>query len=257
MSERTPLMAGNWKMNLSLEEAAALVRALGEQAAVLDDVEVMVAPPFTSLHAVRLAAGGSRILLAGQNMHWEPEGAFTGEISGNMLLEAGCTHVILGHSERRSLFGEDDKAVNRKVLAADLVGLVPILCIGETLDERDSERTFDVVGAQLRGSLAGFLSEGWLPEAIVIAYEPVWAIGTGRTATPGQAQEVHKFIREWIAENFGADTAARIRILYGGSVKSGNVRDLMARDDIDGALVGGASLTADEFVPIVRFRDQA
>ncbi len=257
MSERTPLMAGNWKMNLTLDEAAVLVKALGEQAAGLDDVEVMVAPPFTSLHAVRPAAGESGILLAGQNMHWEPEGAFTGEISGNMLLEAGCTHVILGHSERRTLFGEDDEAVNRKVLAADVVGLVPILCIGETLDERDSERTFDVVGTQLKGSLAGFLSKGRLPEGIVIAYEPVWAIGTGRTATPGQAQEVHRFIREWIARNFDADAAGRIRVLYGGSVKPGNVRELMAQADIDGALVGGASLTAEQFVPIVRFRDPA
>ncbi len=257
MSERKPIMAGNWKMNLTLDEATALVKALGEHASGLDEVEVMVAPPFTILHAVRNAAMGSKILLAGQNMHWEPKGAFTGEVSGGMLLEAGCTHVILGHSERRTLFGEDDEAVNRKVVAADLVGLVPILCIGETLDERDAGRTFDVIRSQLRGALAGFASEGRLPKSVVIAYEPVWAIGTGRTATPDQAQEVHRFIREWIAENFDAGTAQMIRILYGGSVKPGNVRDLMAQADIDGALVGGASLTAEEFVPILRFRDPA
>lgn len=255
--KRIPLMAGNWKMNLKLDEAVALVKTLVEHAARLDDVEVMVAPPFTSIHAVRNSAAGSRVLLAGQNMHWEKGGAFTGEVSGSMLLEAGCSHVILGHSERRTLFGENDEVVNRKVRAADSVGLVPILCIGETLEERDEERTFDVITAQLDGSLAGFGPEKKLPKDIVIAYEPVWAIGTGRTATPGQAQEVHRFIRDWLARSFDVQTADSTRILYGGSVKPSNVNDLMAQPDIDGALVGGASLTPEEFVPIIRFGKSA
>lgn len=256
MSERKPIMAGNWKMNLTLDGAVSLVKALGENTAGIHDVEVMVAPPFTMLYAVANAAREFGILTAGQNMHWEPKGAFTGEISGGMLLESGCTHVILGHSERRTLFNESNEAVNRKVTAAHHLGLVPIVCIGETLEERDEDRTFEVIRTQLRGSLAGFVSEGRLPEGIVIAYEPVWAIGTGRTATPDQAQEVHRFIREWVRDKFESVTAQAIRILYGGSVKPGNVGDLMSRDDIDGALVGGASLTAEEFVPIVRFRDR-
>jgi triosephosphate isomerase (TIM) len=255
MSERRPLMAGNWKMNLTLEQACSLAAALVEHAAGGDDVDIMVAPPFTSLHAVRNTLRGSRVLLAGQNMHWEPGGAFTGEVSGGMLLEAGCSHVILGHSERRTLFGEDDEIVDRKVTAARDAGLIPILCIGETLEERDAGRTFQVIRAQLDGSLAGSLSEGEPPPGLVVAYEPVWAIGTGRTATPEQAREAHHFIRGWVEEKFGADAARGTRILYGGSVKPDNVRDLMAWDDIDGALVGGASLTADQFLPIVRFRD--
>ncbi len=254
MDERTPLMAGNWKMNLNLDEATALVRALSDHTGSLGNVEVLVAPPFTSLHVVRKAAEGSRILLAGQNMHWEASGAFTGEISGRMLLEAGCTHVILGHSERRTLFGETDDEVNRKALAADLMGLIPIICIGETLEEREAERTAEVIRGQLQGSLANFISDGRLPYSTVLAYEPVWAIGTGRTATPEQAQEVHAFIRTWISGTFNTGTSNLIRILYGGSVKPDNVRNLMAQPDIDGALVGGASLKAETFVPIMRFQ---
>lgn len=255
MDERKPLMAGNWKMNLKLDEATALVRALSEHSASLSGVEVMVAPPFTSLHAVREAAQGSRIMMAGQNMHWEARGAYTGEISARMLLEAGCTHVILGHSERRTLFGEDDDMVNRKALAADLMGLIPIVCIGETLEEREADRTYDVIRGQLQGSLSNFISDARLPYSTVLAYEPVWAIGTGRTATPDQAQEVHRFIRTWIEETFNPGTANLVRILYGGSVKPDNVRELMAQPDIDGALVGGASLKAETFVPIIRFMD--
>ena len=253
MQNRTPLMAGNWKMNLKLDEAVTLVRAIGEHSRRLDGVEVLVAPPFTILHAVREAAAGSRILLAGQNMHWEPSGAFTGEISARMLIESGCTHVILGHSERRTLFGEDDATVDRKAHAADLMGLIPIVCVGETLEEREANRTFDVIRTQLEGSLRNFIKDDRLPFSTVLAYEPVWAIGTGRTATPDQAQEVHRFIREWLEKAFNEGTANLVRILYGGSVKPDNVRDLMARPDIDGALVGGASLKAEAFIPIIRF----
>jgi triosephosphate isomerase len=256
MDERRPLMAGNWKMNLKLDEAVALVRALGEHSRSLEGVDVMVAPPFTSLHAVRDPAREARIMMAGQNMHWEAGGAYTGEISPRMLLEAGCTHVILGHSERRTLFGEGNETVNKKAHSADLMGLIPIICIGETLEEREADRTQDVIRTQLQGSLANFVDDGKLPDSTVLAYEPVWAIGTGRTATPDQAQEVHRFIRAWIQETFNPGTAGLIRILYGGSVKPGNVRDLMAQPDIDGALVGGASLKAETFVPIVRFQDE-
>jgi triosephosphate isomerase (TIM) len=257
MDERKPLMAGNWKMNLKLDEADALVRALGEHTKALESVEVMVAPPFTSLHAVRKAIRGTRIMMAGQNMHWEASGAFTGEISPRMLQEAGCTHVILGHSERRTLFGEGNETVNRKARAADLMGLIPIVCIGETLEEREADRTYDVIRTQLQGSLANFIDDGKLPYSTILAYEPVWAIGTGRTATPDQAQEVHRFIRTWIEGAFNPGTAGLLRILYGGSVKPDNVRDLMAQPDIDGALVGGASLKAETFVPIIRFHDES
>jgi triosephosphate isomerase (TIM) len=256
MQERTPLMAGNWKMNLKLNEAVDLVRAIGEHTRQLEGVEVLVAPPFTSLHAVREAASGSRILLAGQNMHWEPSGAFTGEISARMLIEAGCTHVILGHSERRALFDEDDDTINQKTKAADLMGLIPIVCVGETLEEREADRTFDVIQAQLQGSLRNFLEDDRLPYSTVLAYEPVWAIGTGRTATPEQAQEVHHFIRDWIEKAFNTGTANLVRILYGGSVKPDNVRDLMAQPDIDGTLVGGASLKPESFIPIIRYREK-
>lgn len=257
MKSRIPLMAANWKMNLKVDEAVALTNAIGEHSRDLTDVEVMVAPPFTSLHAVRKAASGKRILLAGQNMHWEPHGAFTGEISPRMLVEAGCTHVILGHSERRSLFGETNDTVDQKARAADLMGLIPIICIGETLEDREAGKTFDVLRSQLEGSLRHFREDDRLPFSTVLAYEPVWAIGTGRTATPEQAQEVHGFIRGWLETAFNSGTANLIRILYGGSVKPGNVRELMDQPDIDGALVGGASLKAETFVPIIRFQDPA
>ena len=254
MPERTPLIAGNWKMNLGLEESAGLIRAVSETLRDLEGVDVLVAPPFTSLPAVKKAIGDAGILLAGQNMHWETSGAFTGEISPGMLREAGCSHVILGHSERRSLFKETNEEINLKVGAAIIAGLVPIVCIGETLDEREGGRTFEVVKEQLEGSLKNFLEEKSMPPTTLLAYEPVWAIGTGRTATPEQAQEVHEFIRGWIGQSFDQDTAERVRILYGGSVKPDNAADLMSRPDIDGALVGGASLKADSFIPIIRFK---
>jgi len=250
------MIAGNWKMNLDLEESANLVKTIADHMEDLEDVDVLVAPPFTSLAFVKEAMGGARISLAAQNMHWESSGAYTGEISAGMLEEAGCTQVILGHSERRSIFKETNEMIDLKARAAVGVGLIPIICIGETLKEREGGRTFEVIKRQLDESLKGFREDKTLPSSTILAYEPVWAIGTGRTATPEQAQEVHHFIREWIEEDFDAGTAKVIRILYGGSVKPGNAKDLMSQPDIDGALVGGASLKADSFLPIIRFRER-
>jgi len=255
VNDRTVMIAGNWKMNLNLDESANLVKAIAEEIQGLDGVDVLVAPPFTSLPAAKQAIGDARILLAAQNMYWEPDGAYTGEISGQMLVEAGCSHVILGHSERRSLFGESSEMVDLKVKAAMLMGLIPIICIGETLEAREAGRTFEVVKEQLEGSLKNFIDEHSMPPSTILAYEPVWAIGTGKTATPEQAQEVHHFIRQWIEERFDKDTADLVRILYGGSVKPDNAKDLMSRQDIDGALVGGASLKADLFVPIIKYQE--
>jgi len=253
MTERKPLIAGNWKMNLNLDQSTALVTSISAGIKDLSGVDVLVAPPYTNLFAVRQAIGNSGILLAAQNMHWEKEGAFTGEVSAQMVIEAGCSHVILGHSERRSLFKETDEMIDSKVMAAFLAGLKPIVCIGETLAERENGKTFEVIRNQLKGSLKYFIDKGSLPAHITLAYEPVWAIGTGRTATPEQAQEVHLFIRNWIKETFDKNTSDQIRILYGGSVKPDNASDLMSKPDIDGALVGGASLKADSFMGIIRF----
>jgi triosephosphate isomerase len=248
---RRPLIAGNWKMYKTIPEALALVRDLR---AALDGksphAEVLVAPPYTALFTVGEALRGSGILLAGQDMHWEKEGAFTGAISPVMLRDAGCSHVILGHSERRQLFGETDEGVGRKARSAIDNSLTPILCVGETLPEREANRTLEVVGRQLDAALAQLSAE----EAArsVIAYEPVWAIGTGRAATPEQAQEVQLFIRTRVAGSHGSAVAEAQRILYGGSVKPDNIAVLMAQPDVDGALVGGACLKAETFLPIVR-----
>jgi len=247
------MIAGNWKMNLNLKESVALARTLISETAAVENVDVLVAPPFTALTTVRETLAGTRVLLSAQNLHWESGGAFTGEISASMLIDAGCTHVILGHSERRTLFGETNEMIDRKVGAALQAGLIPILCIGETLEEREAGRTFAVIERQLEESMGGLLKGGSLPDSIILAYEPVWAIGTGKTATPEQAQEVHGFIRKWLGRSFHQDIAARIRILYGGSVKPDNISELMAKEDIDGALVGGASLKAQSFVPIVKY----
>ena len=255
MTDRVPLIAGNWKMNLTLEESETLIRRIKEGIAKLEGVDVLVAPPYTSLSTVKQAIGGGKIFLSGQNLHWEPSGAYTGEISAGMLVGVGCTHVILGHSERRTLFQETSEMIDLKVKAAIGADLVPIVCIGETLEEREAGRTFDVIEAQLNGSLKNFREGGAMPSSAILAYEPVWAIGTGKTATPEQAQEVHHYIRQWIANIFDGETANAVRILYGGSVKPENAKDLMSRPDIDGALVGGASLKADLFVPIIRFRE--
>lgn len=254
MSERTPMIAGNWKMNLGIKESCDLVKSIGEGIKNIDDVDVLVAPPFINIPAVREAIGSSKIILSAQNMYYETSGAYTGEIAPQMIAENGCTHVILGHSERRNLFGESSELVNKKVEAAVRAGLIPVVCIGETIEEREAGKTFDIIREQLTGSLAYFSSEGSIPVSTIIAYEPVWAIGTGLTATPEQAQEVHGYIRNWIRENFDQESSDKIRILYGGSVKPGNAADLMSRPDIDGALVGGASLKADSFLGIINYK---
>jgi len=251
VSTRTPILAANWKMHCTAEEAEILIGALLPLITDVDDREVLVAPPFTALAAVAACLSGSRVSLAGQNLYWEDRGAFTGEVSGPMLRAAGCSHVIVGHSERRYLFGDRDDWVERKTAAALRAGLTPIVCIGETLLERESGATLSVVDRQTRAALGGLAP----PEIdrLVLAYEPVWAIGTGQVASPEQAQEVHASIRALIASLAGPRVAARIRILYGGSVKPDNIDALMRQPDLDGALVGGASLHAVDFARIVRF----
>jgi triosephosphate isomerase len=248
---RIPFLAGNWKMHGTRTEATALARALAATIGHTPGREALLAPPYTALEPVAHAIAGTDIRLGGQNMHWEPKGAFTGEISAAMLREAGCTHVIIGHSERRQLFGETNETVNRRVHAAVAAGLVPIVCVGETLAEREADATAAVIERQVEDGLAGLRSEQ-IGEMIV-AYEPVWAIGTGHTATPGQAQEVHHAIRRQLVGLASQTAAERVRILYGGSVKPDNIGSLMAQADIDGALVGGASLKADSFLQIVHY----
>jgi len=250
MNERKPIIAGNWKMHKTSRETATLIRELIERlGAGIPACEIIVAPPFTSIAAGVAAAANSPILLAAQNLHWEEYGAYTGEVSAAMVKEAGCTHVIVGHSERRQYFGDTDETVNLKVAAAMRAGLIPIFCLGETREERESNRTFDVVKRQLVRGLQGIdLAD---PSRLVVAYEPVWAIGTGLTATPEQAQEVHGFLRSELAGVGSTGFANRVRILYGGSVKPANTRELINCPDIDGALVGGASLKADDFLGIV------
>ena len=247
---RTKIVAGNWKMNKTPGEGAALIAGIRKE---LGDgvcpVEVVVCPPFTGLDAAAKALAGSKIALGAQNMHWEAPGAFTGEISTNMLLDLGVRYVILGHSERRSFFGETDAIVNRKTKAALAAGLIPIVCVGETLAEREANKTEKVVTTQVHESLAGL---GENLRKIVVAYEPVWAIGTGKTASPAQAQEVHALIRRVLATISDGQTATSIRIQYGGSMKPENAKALMSQPDIDGGLIGGAALKADAFVAIVR-----
>ena len=251
MAKPLPFIAGNWKMNKTVAEALALVRDLrGMVSMVRDQVEIAVAPPFTALHPVAKAVEGSNIKLAAQNCHWEAKGAFTGEIAPEMAKEVGCAYVIVGHSERRQFFGETDETVNRRVKAVFKAGIKPIMCVGETLAERDAGKTLSVVERQVNGGLAGLSGEE--AKSIVVAYEPVWAIGTGKVATTAQAQEVHASIRKLLASAFGPAIAAGIRIQYGGSVKPDNAAELLAQPDIDGALVGGASLKADDFAKIIR-----
>ena len=231
-------------------EATGLVEGLKPHAAAVKEQETVVCPPFTALAAVARAAAGTPIGLGAQNLHWEKEGAFTGEVSAPMLADLGCAYVIVGHSERRQHFGETDEIVQRKARAAVTAGVHPIVCVGEALREREAGTTFDVLEAQVKGSLHGLSGDS----GIVVAYEPVWAIGTGRTATPAQAQEVHAFIRKLLEGLLSPAAAAATRILYGGSVKPDNVRELMAQPDVDGALVGGASLDPNSFGKIIRFR---
>ena len=244
------MIAGNWKMYRTAREASQVVRTLRGLVADVTDVDVVVCPPFTALPAALEAASGSRIALGAQDCHWEKEGAFTGEVAVSMLADLGCSHVIVGHSERRQLFGEADATVDRKIEAVLAHGLTGIGCLGETLQEREAGQTLQVLERQLRGGFARHLHS----PRLVIAYEPVWAIGTGRTATPAQAQEAHAFLRGLVAAVAGPDVAAGIRILYGGSVKPDNIGALMAQPDVDGALVGGASLDPSSFARIVKFR---
>ncbi len=247
---RRPLIAGNWKMHKAVGEAVELCRRLLPLVAGVEGVEVVVAPPFTALQAVGEALRGTSVGLAAQNMHWESQGAYTGEVSPAMLLDVGCRYVILGHSERRQYFGESDEAVARKAASALTAGLTPILCVGETLAEREAGNAFSVVERQVRGGVASL--DPARMERAVFAYEPVWAIGTGKTATSAQAQEMHAHIRKVLAELAGAEASERIRILYGGSVKPSNAGELIGQPDVDGALVGGASLDAEIFASIVK-----
>jgi triosephosphate isomerase len=246
---RRLLIAGNWKMNKTVPEALELVRELKERLKGVEDRDVLVCPPFTALYPVGRELEGSSILMGAQNMFYEEKGAFTGEISPVMLKDVGCSYVILGHSERRHIFGESDELINKKVISAVNHDLIPILCVGETLEEREKGETRQVVERQVREGLKGLKPE----DEFVIAYEPVWAIGTGRSATPEMAQEVHAFIREVLTELFGKEKAKGVRILYGGSVKPENAKGLLEMPDIDGALVGGASLKAESFSKIVKF----
>ncbi len=246
---RTPFVAANWKMHKTAEEAVAYVERFCARRPGHAGVEIVVAPPFTAIHAVSAAAAGTTIGVAGQDLHWESHGAFTGEISAAMLRNAGADYVIIGHSERRHLFGESDAEVKNKIRAALTVGLTPIVCVGETLDERDGNRTLDVLDRQVGDGLSGFDAEEI--QRLVVAYEPVWAIGTGRTATPDQAQDAHAHIRSRLAASFSADTGHHCRVIYGGSVKPSNASELSAQPDVDGALVGGAGLDPDSFGEIV------
>jgi triosephosphate isomerase (TIM) len=246
---RRPFIAGNWKMNLDRAAAVALAKSLAERAGTIANVDLAVFPPSIYLDAVRTALAGSRISYGAQDVYFEPNGAFTGEISTAMLLDLGCRYVILGHSERRHILGETDALVNKKVHAALAAGLVPIVCVGELLTEREAGHTGQVIRRQFEGSLADLSAEQMLK--VVIAYEPVWAIGTGKVATPQQAEEVHTDLRKIIADRYNTATAQAIRIQYGGSVKASNAAELLRQPNIDGALVGGASLKADEFLGIV------
>jgi triosephosphate isomerase (TIM) len=253
MMERLPFIAGNWKMNKTVGEALDLIRELKTAISGVKEVEVAVAPPFTALYAVRKELEGSSIRLAAQTLYWEEKGAFTGEISPLMLKEVGCQYVIIGHSERRHFFGESDETVNRRIKAALAQGLKVIFCIGETLKEREEGKTFSVIERQIEGGLKG-LGDKELRN-MVIAYEPVWAIGTGKTATPEQAEEAHRFIREKVEKLYSREVSEEIRIQYGGSVTPDNIKGLMNQPNIDGALVGGASLKAESFSKIVRFKE--
>lgn len=247
---RTPIVAGNWKMYKTAEESRKLISELLPLLKQIKGVEIVICPPYTSLCVAREALRGASIGLGAQDMHWEDSGAYTGEVAPQMLLTTGCRYVILGHSERRTYFDETDETVSKKLQAAHRGGLLPIVCVGETLEERKKDLTRQVVDRQVRGALVSVSPA----EAVrtVLAYEPVWAIGTGLTATPDQAQEAHAHIRSLLTELYDAETASSIRLQYGGSVKADNARDLFSQPDIDGGLIGGASLQAEPFAAIVR-----
>lgn len=247
---RTPIIAGNWKMYKTDKEAYELASSLKNRLKDIDSVKVALCPPFTALSSVQKGVEGSSILLGAQNMHWESEGAYTGEISPRMLLSLGCKFVIIGHSERRAYFEENNQIINLKLKAALRNGLIPILCVGERLEDREAGKTEKVVEDHITGAFQGVELED--ARKVVIAYEPVWAIGTGKTATPKQANEVHRFIREKLSALYSKEVAEGINILYGGSVKPENSKELLKETDIDGALVGGASLKSELFEKIIR-----
>ena len=246
---RTPFIAGNWKMYKTVAETVNFVKELRGLVRDVEGVEIVLAPPFTAVHAAAEAARNSNVAIAAQDMHWEGEGAFTGAVSASMIREAGAEYVIIGHSERRTLFGETDRTVNRKVIAALAAELMPIMCVGETLEQREANETFAVLDRQVREGL-----DALRPDQVgqlIVAYEPVWAIGTGRTATAAQAEEAHGHIRRRLQERFGTAAAGTCRLIYGGSVKPANTAELLTQPDVDGALVGGASLDVGSFLEIV------
>jgi triosephosphate isomerase (TIM) len=246
---KTPIICGNWKMYKTVAETVKYIKEFRSLVKDVVGVEIAIAPPFTAIHAAAEAARASNVAIAAQDLYWEREGAFTGEVSAAMVREAGAEFVIIGHSERRTLFGETDAAVNRKTMAAFAVGLVPIVCIGETLDQRERNETFDVLDRQIKQGLDHVTAEQLA--LLVIAYEPVWAIGTGRNATPAQAADAHGHIRQRLRQWWGNDAADQCHVIYGGSVKVENITDLVSQPDVDGALVGGASLDLRGFAQIV------
>lgn len=247
---RKPIIAGNWKMHKTLKESEELVNLLKRQLYDMEDIDIVICPPFTQLAYIADMLEDSNIDLGAQDMHWEEEGAYTGEVSARMLKDASCKYVIIGHSERRQFFGETNKTVNKKVFTALKNDLTPIVCVGESLAQREKGLTFEIVREHLDEGLKNL--NGDEAEKIIIAYEPVWAIGSGKVASSEQAQEVHRYIRDWLSKNYGLTLAQEVRIQYGGSVKPDNIAGLIAQEDIDGALVGGASLDADSFSAIVR-----
>jgi len=254
MADRTPFIVANWKMNFTVPDALKFETVFTHELKAIGDVEIAIAPPFTALYSLGVALSDTQFKLAAQNIFWEESGAFTGEISPTFLKDVGCEYAIIGHSERRQYFGETDETVSKKIRAAIRNEIVPIMCLGETLKEREANKTWEVCERQLKGGLSSiFLKD---IDKFVIAYEPIWAIGTGKNATPAQAEEVHQMIREWISKECDGATAERVRILYGGSVKSKTSREILSQPNVDGALVGGASLDPVEFANIIRSAPQ-
>ena len=251
MAERKSLIAGNWKMCKTIPEAKELVEGLKKNLAGISDREILVCPPFTALAAVAETLKGSNISVGSQNIFWEKKGAFTGEVSPDMIVGTGCKFAIVGHSERRQYFSETDETVNKRMKAAFVAGLIPIVCVGEMLAERENGTTFKVVDKQVKNGVAGITPDN--AKTLVLAYEPVWAIGTGKTATPQQAEEVHAYIRKIYSQMYGETAANSVRILYGGSVKPDNATEIMKQPNVDGALVGGASLEIESFTKIVKY----
>lgn len=248
---KKPLIVGNWKMNKTVSEAIEFVKILKNTISDVTNIEILICPPFTALHAVNNETRGSNISLGAQNLFWESKGAFTGEISPTMIKDIGCSYVIIGHSERRQYFAETNKIINKKIKTAFVTTLIPILCVGETFKEREDNVAFKIIEKQVRESLCGLTLEQ--ASSIVIAYEPVWAIGTGETSSPEQAQEMHCFIRKIYEKIYGKNVADKVRILYGGSINPNNVLDLMKKPDINGGLVGGASLKVESFIKLIRY----